>query len=81
MAMSSLLCLDMTTEYDQVYFPSQDSHRNPMPIIEHSNFQIFHGFQEGCHEFYDPITKWLNQSYSEIYITINSFWHFLVPAK
>lgn len=51
--------LDMTVEYDHIYFPSQESYRNPMPLIENSYFQRFHGFQQDYHEFYDPIVEWL----------------------
>ena len=41
MVISSPHCLDMTAEYDNIHFPSQDSHRNLVPLIENSSFQTF----------------------------------------
>lgn len=55
--------LDMTAKYDKIYFSSKYSHCNHMPLIENSSFQIFSAFQEDYHELYDPIAKWLEQSY------------------
>lgn len=42
-----------------------------MPIIENSYFQRLWGFQEDCHEFYDPINKCLGKSYLEISVANN----------
>jgi len=71
----------MIVEYDNIYFPSHDSRYNPMPLIENPSFQIFHGFQEEHHVFYDPVTEWLEHSYSTISIEVNMFWPFLVLSK
>lgn len=51
--------INMTTEYDKMYFPSQDSRYDPVLVIQNPSFQIFQGFQEDHHEFYDPIIEWL----------------------
>lgn len=63
----------MATEYDQIYFTSQDSHRNPLPLIKNSSFQIFQIFQEDHHEFCDPIDKGLEQPYLARFVVNNKF--------
>lgn len=81
MVMSGPHCLDMTTEYDQIYLPLQDSHHNLIPLIENSSFQKFWGYQEDYHEFCDPIVEWLEQSYLEIFIRNNKSSSSLTLAK
>lgn len=50
---------DKPYKYDQIHFPSQDSHLDTVILIENSYFQIFQGFREDCFEFYDPIYDFL----------------------
>lgn len=71
--MSSPHHLGMSVEYEHIYFPSQYSHHNPLPLIKNSYFQIFRGFQEDCHEFYDPDVEWLKQCYLASSIANNKF--------
>lgn len=59
MVMSGPHCIDMTIEYHQIYFPSQDYLYNHVPLIGNPSFERFQGFQEDHHEFYDSITVWL----------------------
>lgn len=74
-------CLGMSTKYDEIYFPSQDSHRKPMPLFENLSFQISWGFQGDCHNIYNPITKWLEQYYLARFITNNKLQPLCVLAK
>jgi len=71
----------MTVEYNHIYFPSEDSHYNPMYLTENQSFQIFWSFQEDHHEFYDPIAELLEKSYSASSIAINRFHPFLMLIK
>jgi len=54
MVMSGPHYLGMPPEYDQIHFPSQDSHPDPALLIDNSLFQSFQGFQEDCFKFHDP---------------------------
>lgn len=74
-------CLGMTAEYDQIYFPSEDSNHDPISLIKISRFSIFLGFQEGHHEFYYPNTKWMEQYYFGIYVANNKLQYFLMLSK
>lgn len=71
----------MNDEYDKIHFPSQYSHHNPMPLTENLSFQRSQYFQEHCHEFYDPITEWLEHSYLARSVANNKLQYFLIVAK
>ena len=73
--------IGMLAKYDQIYFPSQGFHHNPVPPIKNSYFLSFQGFQEDYHELYDPIIEWLEQSYLETSVTNNKFQYFFVFSK
>lgn len=52
-----------------------------MPLIENYFLQFFRGFQEDCHEFYDPIDEQLEQSYLESLSINNKFRSFCMLSK
>jgi len=51
MVISGPHCHDMPNEYDQIQFPSHNSHIDLMLIFENSPFQGFWGLQEVFFEF------------------------------
>lgn len=81
MVMAGPHYLGMTTKNDQIYFPLQYSHRDPTSQIQNSSFQRSWGFQEGHHEFYDPIIEWLEQSYLASSVVVGKFQSFLALAE
>ena len=68
-------------KYDHICFSSQDYHRNAIPLIENSCFQIFMGSREEYFKFYHLITEWLEQSYLSISVVNDKFRSFLMLAK
>lgn len=74
-------CLGMTIKNGQIYFYLQDSHHDPTSRIKKSFFQRSRGFQENHHEFYDPNTEWLEQSYLASSVVGSKFQSFLPLTK
>lgn len=72
MVMSCPNYLEKPYKHDHIYLLVQDSHLNPMCLIENSFFQGFQGFQEDCFEFHDPIYDKLEASYLTSPITNNN---------
>jgi len=81
MVMTGPHCLGIPTKYGQIHFPSQDSHIDPMLLIEDLLFQSFQGFQEDFFKFHNPIVEWLERSYLASSIANNMFQPFLMLAK
>lgn len=81
MDMAGLHCLDMTNENDQIYLCIPNSHHDPISWIRNPPSQRSRVFQNTHHEFYDPISKLLEQYYSASHVAGNKLYSFLALAK
>lgn len=81
MVMSSPHYLDKPYEFDEIYFPSQDSHPDSMPLVEKLSFQGFEFSQEDVFEFHNPIYNHLEASYLASPFSRNKFLFLLMFSK
>lgn len=73
MVMLGLHYLDKRFEYDQIHFPSQESHPDTTLLIGNYFSQGFQDIQEDVFEFNDPIYNQMEASYLASPFSRNKF--------